>query len=492
MKSATNPHIFCQPARRSRALSFCLTGLLTFLLSPPLSQAQTKLAETQQTQIATIEENLFFKTYDEEADGARLGRIEKRIFGETSDGDDPQKRLSSILQAAGNLGIKKVPAPGNLPAPPRNSLMSPNQSRQGDGFSPQDSSFSSGSDSQDSAASDSQDNRQARLRVKAAHEMEIKDLQAQACNYWKNKNGPKALECFQKVIRLAPDNAEAHFSLGVILEAQRNYAEAFASYKRAYDLNPDKKDYKEAITTIEGKAKQYQAQAQVKDELRQLAQEAAAAYKRQEYFSALDLYKQLDRKAPKQALVKYNIGTIYLAMNNPVSALEYFSEALKLKPDEPTYQTAVRELSGNLKQEQAERRQAEEQWQSKDNQQTVNTSVGARPTRLSDSNFPDKIADNSADNFKNNKLPGKPGKALPSASLGILVRNGHDGAEISTIGLASRASKVGLLRGDIIKAVDGTVINSAAKLQELLQQKQVGQPIQLLIQRGEKLGQVVL
>jgi len=82
--------------------------------------------------------------------------------------------------------------------------------------------------------------------------------------------------------------------------------------------------------------------------------------------------------------------------------------------------------------------------------------------------------------------------APPSAAFGLLVRNTKGGAEISSVGLASRASKKGLLRGDIIKAVDGNVIESSNQLQQMLMQKGPSDQVQLLIQRGQKLGQVVL
>ena len=71
--------------------------------------------------------------------------------------------------------------------------------------------------------------------------------------------------------------------------------------------------------------------------------------------SALGLYKELDEKKPKQAKVKFNIGTIYLALKNPVQALEYFQEAYKLKPDEPKFKEACEKLQANLKQGESER-----------------------------------------------------------------------------------------------------------------------------------------
>ena len=64
------------------------------------------------------------------------------------------------------------------------------------------------------------------------------------------------MDKFQQVVRLAPDNAEAHFSLGVIYESQHHYKEALASYsQRAAEINPQKREYKEAVAIVQKKAK---------------------------------------------------------------------------------------------------------------------------------------------------------------------------------------------------------------------------------------------
>jgi S1-C subfamily serine protease len=87
--------------------------------------------------------------------------------------------------------------------------------------------------------------------------------------------------------------------------------------------------------------------------------------------------------------------------------------------------------------------------------------------------------------------------APPSAedamsSMGIIAKSTHEGVTITAVGIASRASRVGLLRGDIIKAVDGTVVTHTDQINKILSTKQPGSPVQMTIQRAQKMGQVSL
>lgn len=461
----------------------------TTIGGPALGASQ--LSHADQSKLKILEENIFFKSYDDESDATRLARVEKRVFGDPSEGD-PATRLSAIIQAAANLSVQAPPTVPNTSKPPgsataNSATASTSTGGNIDAFSAQD------------------EERRQRLRAMAARDAEVNSLLAEGVTLFKNKRGNEAMTKFQQVIRLAPDNAEAYYSLGIGYEAQRNFAEACNSYQKAIELNPNKNEYRDALAVAQKKG----AANQGKSELKQLAQDAADAYKRQEYFSAVDLYKQLDAKAPNQPLVKYNIGTIYMAMKNPVQALEYFQQAASLDPQKPAYQQAVMQLSASLGQEQMARRQAENAMAAQQGlgQQGMGQQNFAPQRQQSQWTQPGQIQSpmqqpmqspmqqpmqNQAPSQAQNNLGKRGDNAPPSAAFGLLVRNTKGGAEISSVGLASRASKKGLLRGDIIKAVDGNVIESSNQLQQMLMQKGPCDQVQLLIQRGQKLGQVVL
>ena len=166
-------------------------------------------------------------------------------------------------------------------------------------------------------------------------------------------------------------------------------------------------------------------------------------------------------------MVKYNIGTIYLAMKNPVQGLEYFQAAQKLKPDDARIKATCDQLEGSLRHNQEARLAAEQGYQVP-SKTTINMAPGT----------------NGGGNNGNSKTPPL------TTSFGLMLKHGKDGVEITTVGIGSRASQCGLLRGDVIKAVDGVVVESQDQLNSIFGSKGGGQ-MQLLIQRGPKIGQIV-
>src|SRR4030095_766877 len=184
----------------------------------------------------------------------------------------------------------------------------------------------------------------ARVSVQAAKEEEIRQLLADGVNLWRASRGQEAIEKFEQAIRLDPQNAEAHFSMGIIEETQGNLVEAASSYRLAAKARPDNADYRAAIGAVEKKLASRQKVESNNADIQRLAEDAIAAYKRGEYLSALDLYKALDQKTPNQHLVKYNIGTVYLVLKQPDRALEYYKQARRLNPQESKYAEACQGL----------------------------------------------------------------------------------------------------------------------------------------------------
>jgi tetratricopeptide (TPR) repeat protein len=405
-----------------------------------------------------VEQNLFFKTYEDETPENRLSRVEKRVFGDAAEGS-PEERLANVLNVAKTLE--------KAPPPPRATTVKPEVSKQ------QQKQFEEDEKLRQEDAAD-----QARRRILQARNDEVNGLLTEAVSLWKAKRADESVEKFQQVIRLAPDYAEAHFSLGVVYEAQGRYIDALNCYKRAAELEPNKKDYRQAVATLDKKAQAMQEDNGKKAELRALADDAAGAYRRGEYISALDLYKQLDDKAPNQPLVKYNIATIYLAMKNPVQALTYFKQAHKLKPDEERFAQAAKQLEINLKRDEDERLSAERAWTQQN--QNGNQSNQQRNQQ------------------RNQQQQSTGGGALgagagpPSSTFGILIKPNKEGVLVTTIGIGSRASRCGLQRGDVIRAVDGIVIQAPDQFQQIFAGKQPNQSVQLLIQRKDQIVQIIL
>jgi len=412
-------------------------------------------------QLSSLEQRLFFKTYDDQDEQARLQRIEKRVFGDAIEGPLPE-RLLKVITA---VGPQREPDGTTSGAKPQASP--PPAAPQGN--SVPDHNYE---------AEDAID--RARSQVMAAKEAELQRLLGEGVNLWRARRAHEATEKFEQVIRLDPTNAEAHFSMGIIYEAGGNFAEALSSYQKASSVRPDNKEYRSAIADVEKKARSSDKSGGLSPELKALAEDAAAAFKRGEYMSSLDLYKQLEAKTPPQAHIKYNIGTIYLMMKNYQMALEYYKFAKKLKPSEPKYAQAVQQLSGGLKKDTAERKQAEKEsdaaWQEQEKRRMAAVSNKSNPGANKFAQLGAQPAAAKGQEFMN--------------GVGLIGKSSRDGVVIVAVGIASRATRAGILQGDVIKAVDGVVVKNTGDLNDAILSKANQQVIQLTVQRGNQIGQV--
>ena len=355
------------------------------------------------------------------------------------------------------------------------------------------------------------------LAVMKARDEEMRTLLKEGISLWKEKKAEQAIAKFNQVTRLDPSNAEANFSLGVIYEAKGQLEQALTSYKQAHDVNPDRMDYKDAIVVLQNKIKKKGAEAQVDD----LAKEAALAFRRKEYMSAMDLYKQLEQKYPNKAIYKYNIGTIYLLMKSPEQALDYYKDARKLAPKEKRFDDAYKKLAAVMKVELKERKKIDEAWADQESGKGKKAShrpaskasprVNSQPV----SSQPIPLAQKPPGQNMNPSMmqhvqpgpTGQPGlsgwqqppvqqsQMVPQTtnilpSFGILAQQTPQGVGITTVGIGSRAARAGMQIGDIIISLDGIAVNSIEQLSQLLSAKAPTQPAQMIIKRGGQVGQI--
>lgn len=406
-----------------------LPVLLAILICSIGSAHASDLPDT----ISMLEQHLFFNTYGKEDMSSRLSRLEKQVFGQSLTGSI-QERLDRLSSIAPVTVHTQAPETATKPASPQTKIH-------------EDACYLE----------------RAKVAVMAAKEEEIINLLAQGVELWRAKRAAEALEKFEQVLRLDAHNAEAHFSMGIIEEKAGNLQEALISYRLAAEARPDNAEYKTALLSMQKKlnGKQTQNADGQPQDIRQLTEDAVAAYKRGEYISALELYKTIDQKAPNQALTKYNIGTVYLIIKQPEKALGYYQQAHKLNPQDERITTALNKLKDVVAKN-----------------QTSMAQMGAK-TKQSGK---DKHSSTASASLEQSVM----------ASYGILGKSQDDGVYITTIGIASRAMQVGLQRGDIIRAADGTIVRNPSELNQILSRKQRSAPVQLMVQRQNSLAPVLL
>lgn len=480
-------------------ISLRLTAITTLLfLSAPIKPGLG--AESNKDKITRIEKVLFFKTYSSESLDKRVERLEKRFFGEPLEGE-LEPRIDKIY----NLAKPQIEAAEKSTAPVVESSSEPEP--QVKEPTPEDKE------------------REARkAAVQKAREEEIESLMKDGISFWKAKDARHAMDRFDQVIRLDPRNSEAFFSRGVIFEANGQLDKALASYNQANFINPDRLDFKEAITVVKKALEKGGSQDQ-------MAVEAAQAFRRKEYLSALDLYKQLEQKYPKNAKYKYNIGTIYLLIKSPEQALGYYEKAKKLDPKQPKYKEAYKKLADTLKANSTELDKRNAAWDKRmalEEKHKSKKGTGSKPG-------PSRNPVNQTPYQMQAQMPAQRPGSMPGyqqqqqpmqqqpmqqqpmqqqqqpprpitpqapaetpalvkqvlASLGLIVNTSPNGIVINTVGIGSRAAKSGIKVGDVILSVNGVNVQSTTQLALLLSKIPSGQKGQLLVKRQGQVGQIM-
>ena len=374
--------------------SLCRKSLfiaLSFTLA--LSSNGAAWADNNAT-LSKLEKWLFFATFSGESDQDRLKRIEEKTFGEAAEGSvgDRLSKVDQILSqrqkekddaaagAAAGAAASSSSAGGTSPSKPdaandpgRNFGGSPgagsgssagngtgrgSASAAGSGSSP-----NSGSSAFGAAPPRRNDDPEAikdrqRIAVQAAREQEMRDLLQEGARLWRSRQGQPAVEKFDQVLRLDPQNPDAHFSIGVIQESLGKLKDAKAHYLAAAQSNPDNRDYQDAVNAVNKRL-----QAGPSDPNKALTLKANEAFKRGEYISAVNLYKQLEEKEPKSASVKFSLGTTFLMMKDPFNALENFKVAHQLEPNNPKYASAFNDLTAEMAKHQEAQQNLQTQYQ---------------------------------------------------------------------------------------------------------------------------------
>lgn len=282
-----------------------------------LTMGMKAYGQVEQTQpIDRLEKQLLFGTYTGDDMPTRLSRLEIQVFGVASKTGTPDERFKKLIAI--------VPLKNDIPT------ASVPSSR---------GSYPSAADSAIQRAS---------VDVKAAKDLEIEDMLKQAVAFYRAKQSQLAIDKFDEVLQMDPNNAQANYSLGIIEEARGSLVEALSNYRLAAQANPDNADYQRSISAVKDKLTKIAQMDPKQMQIRQLAVQGTESYKNGDYLTALKVYQQLDQLSPNQPLVIYNIGTIYFALHQMPMALQCYTKACQLKPNEQLYVQARDKLQASL------------------------------------------------------------------------------------------------------------------------------------------------
>ena len=154
---------------------------------------------------------------------------------------------------------------------------------------------------------------------------------------------PAAEAAFREAIRLTPDDGFAYGNLGNALKHQGKLEEAMAAYRESVRLKPDDGGIHNSLGVIlcDGKHEYAAAEIEFREAIRLEPDNAAARYHlgialnaQAKHDEATAEYREAIRLKPDYAEVHVNLGTILCDVRRDHSAAEdAFREAIRLKPD---------------------------------------------------------------------------------------------------------------------------------------------------------------
>ncbi|RZB29391.1 MAG: hypothetical protein AEth_01208 [Candidatus Argoarchaeum ethanivorans] len=149
--------------------------------------------------------------------------------------------------------------------------------------------------------------------------------------YFKNQ-AEDGVKCYKEAIRINPDNAEAHYNLGILLKDLKRFDEAEKECREAIRINPD---YVEAHNNLGILLKDLKRFGEAEKE-----------------------YREAIRINPDNAEAHYNLGNLFYDLKRFGEAEKEYREAIRINPD---YVEANGNL-GNLLKDLKRFGEAEKEW----------------------------------------------------------------------------------------------------------------------------------
>jgi tetratricopeptide (TPR) repeat protein len=155
------------------------------------------------------------------------------------------------------------------------------------------------------------------------------------------KNDPGgAVDSFQNALRNDPDNAVAHYQLGLAFMQQRNEARAESEWREAVRIRPELTDAQRALAALELRHGDVDALLQTAQQIITAQPYAAdgfilrgvAELSRQKYGDAQQDAEQAAQRAPQNPAPSVQLGNIQLAQKHYSEAEKFYQQALDKDP----------------------------------------------------------------------------------------------------------------------------------------------------------------
>lgn len=139
----------------------------------------------------------------------------------------------------------------------------------------------------------------------------------------------EAKRILHEILKEDPNNAAAYNNLGSIYLIRGRFTRAEKYFRKAVELNPDLKDARENLTTID-KMRKGRSRADVDREISVLGEEAKKLVQEKKMEDAIEKFKQILDLDSTNVKVYNNLGILHFQMNDHEEAEKYFVKALEL------------------------------------------------------------------------------------------------------------------------------------------------------------------
>ena len=164
----------------------------------------------------------------------------------------------------------------------------------------------------------------------------------------------QALALFRKAAQEHPEDVQIHILLGELLESEKDWDGAKASYQKALEIQPENAVASNNLASVilqEGGNIDV-ALAMAQTARRGMPDSADAAdklgwayYKKGAFGNAIDLFKEAVKKNPDDPSFHYHLGLAYQQAGNQALAKEQLQKVLKISPNFSEAENVKRALS---------------------------------------------------------------------------------------------------------------------------------------------------
>lgn len=158
--------------------------------------------------------------------------------------------------------------------------------------------------------------------------------------YAKNGNADKALQIYQRLVRIDPKNAEIHFITGNLAVALHRFDLAVDCYENVLEIDPMHANATVYLDKLRLHLQQQSEPTASPEELHEKAQEQANAGNPSR---AIMLLEHLVKHHPDFALGHNDLGVVNSQAGAADKALFHYEQAYRLEPDNPTIQKNLAE-----------------------------------------------------------------------------------------------------------------------------------------------------